>query len=182
MNRIIAFFLLLLLLPLLLLIFIIVKFTSKGPVLIWSERVGINSNIFLMPKIRTMYVNTPIVASDKLFNPEIYITPIGLILRKLSIDEIPQLYSIIIGDMNFIGPRPALFNQYELIEKRQKFKIDNILPGITGYAQINGRDYLSIDEKIDYDLYYLRNKSFFLNFKIIIFTVLFFFNFKNISH
>lgn len=181
MNRILAFFFLIIFSPLLILISIIIIIDSDGPVLIWSQRVGLHSKIFLMPKFRTMHIGTPNLPTNELNNPDKYITFFGKILRKFSIDEIPQLYSIIKGDMNFVGPRPALFNQYNLIELRKKFNVDSILPGITGFAQINGRDKLCDQEKVDYDLYYLLNKNFFFDLKICIFTI-FKYNIKNISH
>jgi len=149
---------------------LIIKLTSKGPILYWSDRVGLESKIFRMPKFRTMSLNTPELASDLLKNPTDYITPFGRFLRRTSLDELPQIISVFLGDMSFVGPRPALFNQYELIELRRKALIDTLLPGITGLAQISGRDELSIEEKVLYDKRYLHDKSLLMDLKIIFFT------------
>ena len=135
-----------------------------------------------MPKIRTMKLSTPDVATHLLEKDDIYITKIGKILRKTSLDEIPQLYSILIGDMSFVGPRPALFNQYDLIDLRTKKKINLILPGITGLAQINGRDLLSIKQKVSFDNEYLIKRSFFFDIKIILITIIKIFTSKEIAH
>ncbi len=152
------------------LISILIKITSKGSVLYWSERIGQNNNVFLMPKFRSMNENTPQLATDLLKNPGEHITGIGAFLRKTSIDELPQIWSILIGEMSFIGPRPALFNQYDLIEMRTNKSIHILKPGLTGWAQVNGRDNISLNKKIDYDYFYLKNKSFILDCKIIILT------------
>ena len=149
---------------------ILIKITSKGSILYWSERIGQNNNVFLMPKFRSMKENTPQLATDLLKNPKEYITGIGAFLRKTSIDELPQIWSILKGEMSFIGPRPALFNQYDLIEMRTNKSIHMLKPGLTGWAQVNGRDNISLDQKIDYDYFYLKNKSFILDCKIIILT------------
>ena len=130
-------------------IFIIIKVDSSGPAIIWSNRIGYNSCEFKMPKFRSMNINTPQIATHLLADPEKYLTRFGRFLRKTSLDEIPQLISIVKGDMNFIGPRPALYNQYDLIELRKKNQIDKILPGITGWAQVNGRDNISINVKVN---------------------------------
>ncbi len=143
-----------------LIIALLVKTTSKGTVLYWSDRVGKNNVIFKMPKFRTMRIETPAVATHLMKNPDAYLTPIGSFLRKFSLDELPQLYSVLKGDMSFVGPRPALFNQYDLIELRTKKGIHNITPGLTGWAQINGRDELPIPVKVDSDYYYLKNVQF----------------------
>lgn len=153
-----------------LIISLLIKLTSKGPVLYWSDRVGRNNRIFQMPKFRTMRINTPVVATHLLENPNKYLTPIGPFLRKLSLDELPQLWSVLRGDMSFVGPRPALYNQDDLIELRTKKGIHGLVPGITGWAQINGRDDLPIPIKIGYDEYYMKNKSFFLDLKILCLT------------
>jgi O-antigen biosynthesis protein WbqP len=150
----------------------LVKRTSEGPVLYWSDRIGINNAIFKMPKFRTMRINTPSVATHKLENPETYLTPIGSILRKFSLDELPQLWSVLKGDMSFIGPRPALFNQSDLIELRTKKGIHYLVPGITGWAQINGRDELPIPVKVEFDEYYLKNKSFLFDLRILWMTLM----------
>lgn len=158
--------LMILCIPLLIISFL-VKLTSKGPVLYWSDRIGRNNSIFQMPKFRTMKINTPVVATHLLEGPNKYLTPIGSFLRKLSLDELPQLLSVLKGDMSFVGPRPALYNQHDLIELRTKKGIHKLIPGITGWAQINGRDELPIPVKVEYDEYYMKNKSFFLDLKIL---------------
>jgi len=154
-----------------LVIALIIKLTSRGPVLYWSDRVGINNTIFKMPKFRTMRLDTPAVATHLLQDPDAFLTPSGSMLRKFSLDELPQLYSVIAGDMSFVGPRPALFNQDDLIELRTKKNVHTLLPGITGWAQINGRDELSIPVKVEFDAYYLKHRNFFLDVKILFFTV-----------
>jgi len=164
-------FLLVLAVPILA-IFLLVKLTSTGPALYWSDRVGIHNTIFRMPKFRTMRMDTPDVATHLLENPERYLTPIGAFLRKYSLDELPQLWSVLKGDMSFIGPRPALHNQDDLIGLRTQKEVHRIIPGITGWAQVNGRDDISIPLKVEYDEYYLHNRSFALDFKIICLTIL----------
>lgn len=138
---------------------LLVKFTSAGPVLYWSDRVGRHNRIFRMPKFRTMRVGTPAVATHLLANPQGYLTPPGSTLRKSSLDELPQLWSIIKGDMSFVGPRPALFNQHDLIAQRTGRGVHQLTPGLTGWAQVNGRDELSIEEKVALDAEYLRRQS-----------------------
>lgn len=159
----------LLLLPVLL-VALMVRLTSKGPVLYWSERVGRDNVIFRMPKFRSMQTGTPAVATHLLSDPDRYLTPIGSFLRKSSLDELPQLLSIIKGDMSFVGPRPALYNQHDLIELRTRSGVHRLLPGLTGWAQINGRDELPIAQKVALDIEYLQKKSFWLDMKIIFFT------------
>jgi O-antigen biosynthesis protein WbqP len=149
-----------------------VRFTSHGPALYWSDRVGRYNKIFRMPKFRTMRVGTPAVATHLLGKAEAYLTPIGSFLRKNSLDELPQLWSILKGDMTFVGPRPALFNQDDLINLRSKHGVDRLQPGLTGWAQINGRDELPIPQKVKLDAEYLRSRSFLLDIKIIIATFL----------
>jgi O-antigen biosynthesis protein WbqP len=149
----------------------LVKVTSKGPVLYWSNRVGKNNAIFKMPKFRTMRINTPAVATHLLANPDQYLTSIGKFLRKSSLDELPQLLSILNGDMSFVGPRPALFNQDDLVELRTQIGIQTLTPGLTGWAQINGRDELPIHIKVGFDEYYLKHRSFLFDVKIILMTV-----------
>jgi len=144
-----------------------IKLTSTGPVLYWSDRVGRNNRIFRMPKFRTMRTDTPAVATHLLGDPDRYVTSIGKLLRKTSLDELPQLISIIKGDMSFVGPRPALFNQDDLIELRTSKGIHRLMPGLTGWAQINGRDELPIPVKVEFDQYYLLNRSMLLDLKII---------------
>jgi O-antigen biosynthesis protein WbqP len=169
-DFIMAFFLLCLLSVPMLLIAIIVKLTSRGPVLYWSDRVGINNTTFKMPKFRTMRTDTPAVATHLLDNPNSYVTSTGYYLRKYSLDEIPQLWNIFKGDMSFVGPRPALFNQDDLVELRTRKGVHKLIPGVTGWAQINGRDDIPIPLKVEYDEYYLKNKSFFFDLKIILMT------------
>ncbi len=152
------------------LIALAVKCTSAGPVLYWSDRVGADNGIFRMPKFRTMAVSTPDVATHLLQNPESYLTPMGSFLRKTSLDELPQLWSVLKGDMSFVGPRPALFNQADLIALRTEKGIHRIVPGITGWAQINGRDDLPIPVKVSYDEYYLINRSLSLDLQILVQT------------
>lgn len=149
---------------------LLVKLTSRGPILYWSDRVGRNNHIFKMPKFRTMRTDTPAVATHLLNDPDRYLTPIGKFLRKTSLDELPQLYSILKGDMSFVGPRPALFNQDDLVELRTQKGIHQLTPGLTGWAQINGRDELPIPVKVELDEYYLKNRSFALDMKILFFT------------
>jgi len=154
------------------LISLLVRLTSPGPALYWSDRVGRNNVIFKMPKFRTMLIETPAVATHLLDDPDRWLTPSGKFLRKSSLDELPQLLSILMGDMSIVGPRPALFNQYDLIELRTQKGIHLLTPGLTGWAQVNGRDDLSIQVKVDFDEYYLLHKSFFLDLKIICLTVI----------
>ncbi len=144
-----------------------VRLTSKGPVLYWSDRVGKGNAIFRMPKFRSMQVGTPALASHLLQDPNAHLTPIGSFLRKSSLDELPQFWSIIKGDMSFIGPRPALFNQDDLIELRTQNGVHHLLPGLTGWAQVNGRDELPIPEKVKLDVEYLQRRSFFFDILIL---------------
>lgn len=137
----------------------VVKLTSPGPVLYWSDRVGRGNRLFRMPKFRSMRVDTPTVATHLLTDPKAYITPVGAFLRKTSLDELPQIWSILVGDMSFVGPRPALFNQHDLIELRTRYGVDQLPPGLTGWAQINGRDELPIPAKVALDLEYMQRSS-----------------------
>jgi O-antigen biosynthesis protein WbqP len=155
-----------------LIIAVCVKLTSAGPVLYWSNRVGRNNTIFQMPKFRTMRVDTPAVATHLLDDPEKFLTPIGSFLRKSSLDELPQLWSIVRGDMSFVGPRPALFNQEDLIALRTQYGVETLLPGLTGWAQINGRDELPIPQKVRLDVEYMEQQAFALDLKIIFLTFL----------
>lgn len=136
-----------------------VRLTSPGPVIYWSDRVGRHNRIFRMPKFRTMHVHTPAVATHLLADPRQFLTPIGSFLRRSSLDELPQLWSILKGDMSFVGPRPALFNQHDLIELRTAHGIDTLRPGLTGWAQVNGRDELAIPDKVALDMAYLQRQS-----------------------
>jgi O-antigen biosynthesis protein WbqP len=151
---------------------LLVKLTSKGPTLYWSDRVGKNNIIFKMPKFRTMRTDTPVVATHLLDDPDRWLTPIGKFLRTSSLDELPQLFSIIAGDMSFVGPRPALFNQDDLIALRTAKGVHLLTPGLTGWAQINGRDELPIPVKVGFDEFYLNHRSFDLDLKIICLTFL----------
>jgi O-antigen biosynthesis protein WbqP len=153
-----------------LLVALMVKITSKGPALYTSDRVGIHNSIFKMYKFRTMKIDTPQVATHLMRNPNQYLTPIGKFLRKTSLDELPQLFNILKGDMSFVGPRPALFNQDDLVSLRTEKGIDSLVPGLTGWAQINGRDELPIPIKVGFDEYYYKNKSFLLDLKILFLT------------
>ena len=149
----------------------LVKLTSQGPVLYWSDRVGRNNAIFKMPKFRTMLADAPAVATHLLEDPNRWLTPVGQFLRKSSLDELPQLFSILKGDMSIVGPRPALFNQDDLISLRTAKGIHCLPPGLTGWAQINGLDELPIPIKVEFDEYYLRNRSFLLDMQIIFLTL-----------
>ena len=165
------FLLAILLLPIIL-VSLIVKFTSQGSILYWSERVGRRNIIFKMPKFRTMQVGTPAVATHLLAGSAQYLTPVGSFLRKSSLDELPQLWSILVGDRSFVGPRPALFNQDDLIALRTEYGVDKLVPGLTGWAQVNGRDELSIPIKVQYELEYLNKRSFWFDMKILSLTFL----------
>ncbi|MBL0712761.1 MAG: sugar transferase, partial [Desulfosarcina sp.] len=160
----------------------LVKFSSPGPIIHWSSRIGIDNRIFRMPKFRTMHTNTPNVATHLLNDPNRFVTPIGRILRKTSLDELPQLFSVLKGDMSFVGPRPALFNQHDLISLRTEKGIHRITPGITGWAQVNGRDELPISEKVEYDAYYLANRTISFDIRIIFRTILSVVNSEGINH
>lgn len=156
--------------------------TSKGPVLFWSDRIGINNEVFKMPKFRTMLINTPVVATHLIKNSDELLSPIGGFLRRFSLDEFPQLFSILKGDMSFVGPRPALYNQFDLIEMRKNKGIHNLKPGLTGWAQINGRDNISLSNKVDLDFEYLQHKSFIFDLKIIKLTILKVIMKEDVSH
>jgi O-antigen biosynthesis protein WbqP len=159
-----------------------VRFSSKGSILYWSNRVGRHNVIFKMPKFRSMQTGTPAVATHLLTNPDAYLTPIGSFLRKSSLDELPQLWSILKGDMSFVGPRPALFNQTDLITLRTQCGVHELVPGLTGWAQINGRDNLPIPEKVQLDAEYLRKKSFGFDLKIIVLTAIKVIRHDSVSH
>lgn len=150
-----------------LLVAILVRLTSPGPALYWSDRVGRHNRIFRMPKFRSMRIGTPAVATHLLKDPKVYLTPIGSFLRKSSLDELPQLWSILVGDMSFVGPRPALFNQDDLIALRTEYGVHELVPGLTGWAQINGRDELPIPEKVKLDVEYLQRQSLWFDVRIL---------------
>jgi len=171
-DLILAIFLFLVLAISLLLITVLVITTSKGPALYWSDRIGKNNKIFKMPKFRSMLIDTPAVATHLLDNPDVYLSPVGGFLRSTSLDELPQLFSVLKGDMSFVGPRPALFNQNDLITLRTEKGVDKLLPGITGWAQVNGRDKLSIPDKVALDVEYLNRQSFWFDMKILWMTFL----------
>jgi O-antigen biosynthesis protein WbqP len=165
-----------------LLISIAVRLSSKGPALYWSDRVAKNNKIFKMPKFRSMRIDTPAVATHLLDNPDSFLSPIGRFLRRSSLDELPQLFSVLKGDMSFVGPRPALFNQDDLIALRTEKGVDKLLPGITGWAQVNGRDELSIPDKVALDVEYLNRQSFWFDMKILWMTFLKVVNRDGVSH
>jgi O-antigen biosynthesis protein WbqP len=150
---------------------LLVTVTSPGPAIYWSERIGKNNMIFRMPKLRTMRVGTPAMATHLLKDPKAYLTPIGSFLRKSSLDELPQLWSIVVGNMSFVGPRPALFNQHNLVALRTARGVHVLTPGLTGWAQVNGRDELPIPDKVALDAEYLRRRSFWFDIRIIWLTL-----------
>ncbi len=155
-----------------LLVWLAVRLTSRGPALYWSDRLGRDNVIFKMPKFRSMRVGTPAVATHLLSDPKVYLTPIGSFLRKSSLDELPQLWSILKGDMSFVGPRPALFNQDDLIALRTEAGVDQLLPGLTGWAQVNGRDELPIPQKVALDVAYMQRRSLWFDVRILWLTAL----------
>lgn len=159
-----------LLLPVALIAFA-VRLTSVGPALYWSDRVGRRNRVFRMPKFRSMRLGTPAVATHLLSDPKVYLTPIGSFLRRSSLDELPQLWSILMGHMSFVGPRPALFNQDDLIALRTQFGVHELVPGLTGWAQVNGRDELPIPEKVKLDAEYLQRRSFWFDIRILWMTL-----------
>ncbi len=171
-----------LLAPIFLFVAIGIWISSPGPILHWSKRIGLNNAVFLMPKFRTMKVDTPDVATHLLAEPEQYYTVLGRLLRKTSIDELPQLFSVIGGNMSLVGPRPALHNQEDLIDLRTRVGIHTIKPGITGWAQINGRDELPIPTKVEYDRYYFDNHTLVLDLKILLLTLFRVLQKRGISH
>ena len=161
---------------------LLVRLTSSGPILYWSDRVGRDNRIFRMPKFRSMQMDAPTVATHLLDEPQNYLTPIGSFLRTSSLDEMPQLWSIFRGDMSFVGPRPALFNQFDLIELRTRSGVHRLLPGLTGWAQINGRDELPIPQKVALDLEYLQKRTFWLDLRIVSITGLKVLRRSNVTH
>lgn len=166
-DLILAIFALLVLAVPIALVAIMVRLTSKGPALYWSDRVGRENKIFRMPKFRSMRIGTPAVATHLLKDPSLYLTPIGSFLRKSSLDELPQLWSILVGDMSFVGPRPALFNQDDLIALRTQYGVHELTPGLTGWAQVNGRDELPIPDKVKLDAEYLTRQSLWFDLRIL---------------
>jgi len=164
------------------LIGLLVRLSSPGPVIYWSDRVGRNNVIFRMPKFRTMSVNAPAVATHLMNDPDAYVTLIGRFLRKTSIDELPQLWSILVGSMSIVGPRPALFNQDDLIGLRTAAGVDKLAPGLTGWAQINGRDELPIPEKVELDVEYMHRRSLLFDVKIIYLTIINVLHRQGVSH
>jgi O-antigen biosynthesis protein WbqP len=156
--------------------------TSKGPALYWSDRVGRDNQIFRMPKFRSMRVDTPAVATHLLTNPQSFLTPIGGFLRRSSLDELPQIWSVLVGDMSFVGPRPALYNQDDLIALRTEKQVHTIVPGLTGWAQVNGRDELPIPVKVDLDVEYLQRQSFFFDIYILYLTFIKVLGREGVSH
>ncbi len=181
-DLVIAIFLgIVLLIPMLIIAFLIILTTHEKP-LYWSNRVGQHNKIFKMCKFRTMISDTPPVATHLLDNADKYLTPLGSFLRKTSLDELPQIFNVIMGNMSLVGPRPALFNQDDLVDLRTKKNVQSLLPGVTGWAQVNGRDELPIPVKVGYDEYYLKNKSFFMDVKIIIMTLYKVINREGVKH
>ncbi|MDR3541196.1 MAG: sugar transferase [Desulfosporosinus sp.] len=170
-NILISLILLIFLSPLLLIIILGIKIDSRGPVFFTQMRIGKNNKVFVLYKFRTMRTEAPNVATHLLVDPQSYITPFGKFLRKSSIDELPQFINILKGDMTFIGPRPALYNQFDLIDLRTRCGVHTLRPGVTGWAQVNGRDYLDINEKVDYDFYYLEHRKLIFDLKILYMTV-----------
>lgn len=159
-----------------------IRLRSPGPAIFWTDRIGINNTIFKMAKFRTMKINTPQLATHLMINPDAYLAPGGTFLRKYSLDELPQLINVLKGDMSFVGPRPALFNQDDLAGLRTQKGIHRLIPGITGWAQVNGRDDLPIPQKVMFDEYYLHHHSFVLDIRIISFTIFKVFKKEGISH
>lgn len=171
--------------PLLLMSYLLVKLSSRGPALYWSQRVGKSNQLFSMPKFRSMRVGTPQIAThlmNQQRNPNSFLTPVGSFIRKTSLDELPQLWSVLVGDMSIVGPRPALFNQDDLIALRTEKNVHTLKPGITGWAQVNGRDEIPIPQKVALDEFYLKHQSIWLDMKIIYMTVIKVIRRDNITH
>jgi O-antigen biosynthesis protein WbqP len=167
---------------LIIMVAIVVRVSSKGPVLYWSSRIGVNNQLFKMPKFRTMSPNAPVLATHLIENPNVFLSPVGAFLRRFSLDELPQLFSILKGEMSFVGPRPALFNQDDLIALRTEMGVNRLVPGVTGWAQVNGRDDLSVSEKVNLDEEYLNRQSFWFDLKIIWITLLKVLQSEGVSH
>jgi O-antigen biosynthesis protein WbqP len=174
--------LIVLLSPLILALALAVKITSKGQILHWSKRVGRNNELFLMPKFRSMRMNAPQIPTHLLSNPSAYLTPIGSFLRRTSLDEFPQLFSILVGDLSFVGPRPALFNQDDLVALRTERGIHALIPGLTGWAQVNGRDELPIPVKVEFDFEYMNRQSLRFDLQIIGITLIKVFSRDGVQH
>jgi O-antigen biosynthesis protein WbqP len=170
------------LLPVMAVLAALIKLTSKGPVLYWSDRIGRNNTTFRMPKFRTMRVGTPAVATHLLSDAERHVTPLGSLVRKTSLDELPQLFSVIAGHMSFVGPRPALFNQDDLVALRTERGVHKLVPGVTGWAQVNGRDELPIPVKVEYDAEYLRRSTLAFDLKILLLTAIRVLRGEGVSH
>ncbi|MDF2635475.1 MAG: galactosyltransferase [Pelosinus sp.] len=170
-DFIVSLIAIIILMPLLVVVAIGVRLDSHGPILFVQRRIGVGDKEFLMYKFRTMKIGTPEVATDKLQDSQSYITKLGYYLRKYSIDELPQLFNVLLGHMSLVGPRPALYNQYDLRQMRIDVGIDKIRPGVTGWAQVNGRDEISLQKKVHFDLVYLQEQSFLLDLKILVMTV-----------
>ncbi|HEV2484095.1 MAG TPA: sugar transferase [Terracidiphilus sp.] len=181
-DFVVALILSALLLPLFLITALLIKMTSKGPVIHWSSRVGQNNRLFRMPKFRSMQIETPQVATHLLSDSSNYFTPIGSFLRRTSLDELPQLFSILAGDLSFVGPRPALFNQDDLVALRTELGIHQVIPGLTGWAQVNGRDELPIPVKVQFDFEYLLRQSFTFDLRIMVMTLVKVIRREGISH
>ncbi len=181
-DLILALILLVLLGPILIIVALLVRLTSPGPALHWSKRIGRNNEIFLMPKFRSMKTNAPQVATHLMTDPDQFLTPIGGFLRKSSLDELPQIFSVILGDMSFVGPRPALFNQKDLMDLRTQKGVHTLKPGITGWAQVNGRDELPIPAKVEFDAEYLKRNSLIFDFRILVMTAMKVCSAKGVSH
>jgi O-antigen biosynthesis protein WbqP len=171
-----------LLIPVFILITLAIRISSTGPAIYWSDRVGRHNRLFKMPKFRSMRIDAPAVATHLLSNPEQWLTPVGSFLRRTSLDELPQLWSILKGDMSFVGPRPALFNQDDLIKLRTEKGVHEVLPGLTGWAQVNGRDEIPIPQKVQLDAEYLHRQSILFDLKILWMTALKVFNRDGVSH
>lgn len=159
-----------------------IRLTSRGSILYWSKRIGRDNQIFNMPKFRSMIVSTPAVATHLLNSPQSFLTPVGGFLRRNSLDELPQIWSILLGEMSFVGPRPALYNQVDLIALRTKAQVHTLMPGLTGWAQVNGRDELSISIKVDFDYEYMQKQSFFFDMHILCLTFIKVFKRDGITH
>ena len=176
MKRFFDIFLAIIILPIIffpcLTIICLIRISSKGPAIHWSKRIGKDKSYFFMPKFRTLRVGTPQKATHLLDNPGKYYTPMGKLLRRTSLDELPQIWSILVGEMSFVGPRPALYNQYDLVKLREEKGINSLVPGLTGWAQINGRDEISVEEKVALDLVYLKKSSIRLDMIIIFNTAI----------
>ena len=181
-DRVLAVAMLPVFIPVAVIVALAVRLTSSGPVLYWSPRVGAHNEVFMMPKFRTMRTGTPAVATHLLKDSDACVTPVGAFLRKTSLDELPQIWSILKGDMNFVGPRPALFNQYDLIELRTRVGVAALTPGLTGWAQVNGRDDIAIPEKVGLDSEYLARRSLHFDAYILLRTITKVLSREGISH